>query len=106
MNLKKIYLALFLLIGLQLFSQEKTKELKFSKIELTNGDIVIVDSNTHIKFPNYPRLALNTIKIDYDGEKIKDNVTFFKNTNTSLFKKIEIIPGPNGTIQKIIIKTK
>ncbi|MEQ3662283.1 MAG: hypothetical protein ABNG98_01550 [Flavobacterium sp.] len=106
MNLKKIYLALFLLIGLQSFSQEKPKELKFYRIELTNGDIIVVDNNTHIKFPGYPTLALNTMKIDYDGVKIKDNITFFKNTDTSLFKKIEITPGPNGTIQKIKIKTK
>ena len=106
MNLKKICLALFLLIGLQLFSQEKTKELKFYKIELNNGDVVIVDSNTHIKFPGYPRLALNTMKIVYDGTQIEDNTTFFKNTNTQLFKEIEIIPGPNGTIQRIKIKTK
>ncbi len=106
MSLKKIYLALFLLIGLQLFSQEKTKEKKFYKIELTNGDIIVVDSNTHIKFPGYPTLALNTMKISYDGIEIKDNTTFFKNTDTSLFKKIEITPGPQGTIQKIKIKTK
>ena len=65
---------------MQSFSQEKTKELKFYKIELNNGDVVIVDSNTHIKFPGYPRLALNTMKIDYDGEIIKVNINFFKNT--------------------------
>jgi hypothetical protein len=106
MSLKKIFLALFLLFGLQSFSQEKPKELKFQKIELANGDIIIVDNNTHIKFPGHPTLALNTMKIDFDGVKIKDNITFFKNTDTNLFKKIEIIPGPNGTIQKIKIKTK
>ncbi|WP_320815555.1 hypothetical protein [Flavobacterium sp.] len=105
-NVKKACSILLLFIGLQVFAQDKEKANLFERIELTNGDIVIIDSNKHIKFPGYPRLALNTMKIVYDGTQIEENTTFFKNTNTHLFKEIEIIPGPNGTIQRIKIKTK
>jgi hypothetical protein len=103
----KGFLILFLCFGLTAFCQTSKSKIKnIQKIELINGDIVIIDSNTHVKFSGYPKLALNTMKIEYDGVKIKDNITFFKNIDKNLIKIIKIIPGPNSKIQRLEISTK
>jgi len=104
-NLKKVCSILILFLGLQAFAQDTEKSNLYERIELTNGDIVIIDSNKHIKFPGYPRLALNTMKIVYDGTQIKDNISFFKNIDKSLIKNIKIISGPSSSIQRLIIST-
>jgi hypothetical protein len=106
-NIKKFLLIIFFSFGINAFCQTSKPNIKsIQKIELTNGDIVIVDGNTHVKFSGYPRLAQNTMKIEYDGVKIKDNIAFFKKIEKTLIKVIEIIPGPNSTIQRLVISSK
>ena len=59
------------------------------KLELTNGDVVIIYNNM-IKVPGYPSLSLDKINIKLDNNSIVNNILFFEKINPKSIQKIEI----------------
>ncbi|WP_333810160.1 hypothetical protein [Flavobacterium sp.] len=107
----KKYIVLFLFISIVSFGQEKEiKTLSTGEetiiLKLKNQYRYVINQK-YIKIPNYASSPLSNLIVEFDGEIVKNNYSFFKNMKVNSIHSILVLSANNSIVTRIkVVKNK